>query len=178
MYYLFKMAFRIINLSFHRLQLCFFFCQGDYPKIRLSKRINFSIIIGFNNFISFYFTQIFLFFLDYASINRVYSRKNFFSCVLLISRESYFSIRFMENEVGCHQLSARKLQSAASIRSYILEGWQSNVIYFPSNAIKAHFEVWRYEKLAVNFGLPINFLVKSTPSSSRSAILAEFCDAY
>lgn len=26
--------------------------------------------------------------------------------------------------------------------------------------------MWRYEKLAVNFGLPINFLVKSTPSSS------------
>lgn len=96
----------------------------------------------------------------------IFGDKNSFGCILLINGGSYFSIYFTENEVGCHQLSARKLQSAASIRSYILEGWQSNVIYFPSNAIKAHFEVWRYEKLAVNFGLPINFLVKSTPSSS------------
>lgn len=74
-----------------------------------------------------------------------------------MNRGSYFSIHFTENEVERHQLSTRKLQSAASIGSYILEGWQSNVIYFPSNAIKAYFEVWRDEKLAVNFGLPINF---------------------
>lgn len=92
----------------------------------------------------------------------------------LINRGSYFSIHFTENEVERQQLSTRKLQSAASIGSYILEGWQSNVIYFPSNAIKAHFEVWRDEKLAVNFGLPINFAGEIDTVVSLHAVLAEF----
>lgn len=46
---------------------------------------------------------------------------------------------------------------AGSDGAYILERWQSNVIYFPFNVIKVYFEVWRDEKLAVNFGLPGNF---------------------
>jgi len=45
-----------------------------------------------------------------------------FARTSLINRGSYFSIQFTENEVERQQLSTRKLQSAASIGSYILEG--------------------------------------------------------
>lgn len=54
------------------------------------------------------------------------------------------------------------------VGAYILERWQSNVIYLPFNVIKVYFEVWWDEKLAVNFGLPRNFLrAKSTLPRSR-----------
>jgi len=147
------------------------------PKIGSSRGISFPIM---SDNPRFRLTRASLFPGSPGSLGRWRISEGKSSRALLINRGSYFSIHFTENEVERHRLSTRKLQSAASIGSYILEGWQSNVIYFPSNAIKAHFEVWRDEKLAVNFGLPINFVVEIDTVASFHRHLSEILrnDAY
>lgn len=83
----------------------------------------------------------------------------------------YQNPREMKSDAG-----AEGLGSVAG--AYILERWQSNVIYFLFNVIKVYFEVWRDEKLGVNFGLPANSAVEidtaRDPSLSSSKFRVEF----